>query len=112
MRLRPNQWLLKMFDEMNYNFFNCRIPKSTTVSFAKIKHDGVTKYNRGVSTILIHRDLIKHPDLAAIILLHEMNHADLHVSGYTGYEHLNGHSTLFHAGIDRIYRQGAYESLL
>lgn len=112
MRSKPNAWLKNLFDEINTKFFNDRIPRSTTVTFARIKEDGLTSYSGGVSTIKISRDLIRHPDLSIIILLHEMNHAALHVSGYTGYDHLKGHSTLFHAGIDRLYRQGAYETLL
>jgi len=111
-KARADRWLRKMFITMNRAFFDGKLPKSTIVRFARIKDDGVTGTEEGVSTILIHSDLIEHPDLGAIVLLHEMNHAYLRHLGYIGYDHLGGHGTRFHAGIDRLYIAGAYETLL
>src|SRR5208282_3275053 len=98
-RARANRWLQKMFVTMNKAFFDGKIPKNTIVRFSRIKDDGQTSTTGGVSTILIHSDLIKHPDLGAIVLLHEMAHAHLRHSDYIGYDHLGGHGTLFHADI-------------
>ena len=111
-KARADRWLQHMFRTMNIGFFEGKIPKSTVVRFARIKDDGQTSSTEGVSTILIHSDLIKHPDLGTIVLLHEMVHAHLRHSNYVGYDHLGGHGTLFHAGIDRLYKIGAYETLL
>jgi hypothetical protein len=110
---RCNRWLNEMFTSLNYGFFNGRLPKSTTVRFEKLKKaDGKTHWCQGVAEIAIHSDLRGHSELATIVLLHEMVHADLYVKGYIGYDYLKGHSTLFHAGIDKLYQAGSYEDLL
>jgi hypothetical protein len=111
-RAKADRWLKGLFRHLNHVFFDCRIPKSTTVCFTGMKDDGQTESEGGVYHIRVHKDLIKHPDLATIVLLHEMVHADLRVCGYVGYDHLEGHSTLFHAGIHKLWTLGAFETLL
>jgi hypothetical protein len=108
-----NKDLSKSYKVFNHLFFDGRIrvlPEN--VRFASNedcdKCDGIYDGEE----ILINEDLKRSGDYAMITLLHEMVHADIRQNGYIGYEHDGGHHVLFYAGIDRLYRAGAYEGLL
>lgn len=101
-----NKDLQELFDYFNERFFEDRV--RVKVRFGKIKEDGLCDTEH----ITISDTLKRHPDLIAIVLLHEMTHGYLNETGYVGHEQDGGHSTLFHAEIDRLYRAGAYEGLL
>ena len=107
-----NKLLRDFFDCANQIYFDNRLLDSSIITFGKIKEDGICKNVGGVTKITIHEDLRKHPDLAFVVVLHEMLHADLFHTGYRGREHIEGHGTLFHAGIDRLYKAGAFEGLI
>jgi hypothetical protein len=102
-----NKDLQKIFKLMNKRFFAERIP-DMTVKFGDIEDDGICTPDE----IIINKDLKGHSDYAIITLLHEMVHADVNNDGYIGYENDGGHHTRFYAGIDRLYKAGAYEGLL
>ena len=107
-----NKDLKLAFLVMNEKFFGCRIPEKSVVEFKKIKEDGICQYNGGHIQIRISEDFKKHGDAGMVVLLHEMVHADLKLSGYTGYDHFEGHGPLFFAALDRLYRAGAYEGII
>lgn len=102
-----NKKLKYGFDHLNERFFNNEIP-DMVVRFGKIKQDGICYPKE----IIIADSLRYHPDLATIVLLHEMVHAHLHAQGYVGYEHDEGHGSKFHVAVDQLYNIGAYEGLL
>lgn len=54
--------------------------------------------------ILVHEDFKRHPDMAAICLLHELGHADM--------PEYPGHGFRFGGTIDGLYKRGAYDDLL
>lgn len=104
-----NKELQRLFEEYNERFFDGRL-SGVIVKFEKLrKYDGLYRF-RG--EIAVHKSLRSHPELAKIVLLHEMVHADLMKGGYIGHTEDTGHGTHFHVGIDRLYKVGAYEGLL
>jgi Zn-dependent peptidase ImmA (M78 family) len=114
-----NKRLREIFEILNERFFENKIPMRLTVRFATDKEveksDGTHRDGRGMyrpGEIFIHRNLRTHPDLATIVLIHEMAHAVLHEEGYIGYKQDGGHSIRFHAEIDRLYKAGIFEGLL
>ena len=94
------------FSAMNSQFFDRKIP-AMRVRFANIDEEGLFKPEE----ILINQSLKKFPDLATLVLLHEMNHAYVRLNGYNGIMN-DGHDIIFHVGIDRLYKAGAYEGIL
>jgi|HubBroStandDraft_2_1064218.scaffolds.fasta_scaffold123826_2 hypothetical protein len=107
-----NQRLRKAFDFLNDRFFNSRIPGNTIVKFARIPDDGQCHMDDGSAVILIDRSLQKHPDLATVVLIHEMIHADLRHAGYIGYSAEHCHDIMFYAAQHKLYLAGIYEGLL
>jgi hypothetical protein len=107
-----NQRLRKAFNFLNDRFFNSRIPGNTIVKFARIPDDGQHIMEDGSSVILIDRSLQRHPDLATVVLIHEMIHADLRIAGYVGYSAEHSHDVIFYAAQHRLYLAGIYEGLL
>lgn len=111
MKKMTNKELQKIFKRLNDRFFAGRI-RDMGVRFA---NDDDCQECDGLCTsddIFIHDTLRRHPDLACLVLLHEMIHADLYQDGYIGHESDGGHHTRFYAGIDRLYKAGAFEGLL
>ena len=108
-----NNDLRKAFKLFNVRFFEGRINLDpSSVRFASSDDcDNCDGLHLG-DAIYINEDFKKHGDCAMITLLHEMVHADIIQNGYLGYEQDGGHHTLFYAGIDRLYRAGAFEGLL
>jgi hypothetical protein len=101
-----NKSLQMFFKVFNERYFGKKIP-AMRVRFGKIKDEGHFRQDR----IIINSLLRKFPDLASLVLLHEMNHAYLEANGYNGIMD-GGHSIVFHVGIDRLYKAGAYEGIL
>lgn len=105
--------LQTVYRRLNKRFFDNRIQlRAKYISFGDAEDcDGADGIELG-DEIFIHESLRVHPDLAILVLLHEMVHADLRQDGYVGYEHDAGHGVRFKGGIDRLYRAGAYDDLL
>lgn len=109
--MMTNKSLRSAFDVLNKRFFENRICEDIIVRFGDNEDcEGCDGLHTGAE-IVIHEDFKKHGDVALLVLLHEMEHADLHQDGYIGYKN-ESHHIRFHAGIDRLYKAGAYEGLL
>ena len=111
--------LREFFEILNVRFFQNSIPMCLNIRFASDRElknsDGNHRDGPGMLTvgeILIHNDLRYHPDLACLVLIHEMCHAELHESGYIGYEHDGGHGSLWHARMVELFKAGIFEGLL
>jgi Zn-dependent peptidase ImmA (M78 family) len=104
-----NKQLHKLFVTLNRRFFEGQIPEDMSVRFKDVSGmDGCyTKDN-----IVINSNLRNRRTAVMITLLHEMVHAMLHYDSYIGYAEDRGHGTRFQAGIDRLYKAGAYDGLL
>jgi len=111
--IMTNKELQAAFKRLNKRFFDNRIQlPSTAVQFGDIEDcDGADGIELG-DEIFIHNDFKRHPDMAILVLMHEMVHADLRQDGYIGYENDAGHGVRFKGGIDRLYRAGAFDDLL
>jgi len=105
-KLFSNKNLQMFFKIFNRRYFGNKIP-AMHVRFGKIKEEGLFREDG----IIVNSGLRRFPDLASLVLLHEMNHAYLEANGYNGVMD-GGHSTIFHVGIDRLYKAGAYEGIL
>jgi len=110
--MHTNNDLRNFFIVANARFFDNRIDPSYTIAFKRMRNDG--EHIPTTKTILINSDFKKHGDMAFIVVLHEMAHADLH--GYIGYEDKtgrgNGHGMRYQAKLDELYKLGAYDGLL
>jgi len=106
-----NKILQKSFNILNKRFFQGRL-NGAIVKFGDCGEDGKADGEHTSGEITISSDFKRHPDMALLTLLHEMVHADLDREGYIGYVSDGGHHTRFYAGIDRLYKAGAYEGLL
>jgi len=107
-----NRRLRYVFNFINGRFFDGLIPANTVVKFADIEDDGRHTVSKGIHIIQIHKDLKKHPDVAATVLIHEMIHADLKCKGYRGYSANHCHEIMFCARMHELYLAGIYEGLL
>jgi hypothetical protein len=112
MKPKTNKWLQKTYEALNNQFFDGRLKlRPSKVRFAswdELDDDGM--YLIGDS-LLVNEDFKTHETMCVIVLLHEMVHVDQNQGGYVGYTD-DSHDLIFHAGIDRLYRAGAYETLL
>ena len=104
-----NKELKDRFVTMNERFFNNSIGLGYKVQFADIEDDG--DHTPSEKLIRINKDLKSHPDLADVVLLHEMAHASL--PDYVGCE-VSGaaHGMRFMAKLDELYKKGAYDAIL
>ena len=105
--------LRDMFLAFNRDFFNHKINvRGTIVQWGTLKRDDAYGTSSWKHVISINKKLRNMPVFAAQTLLHEMAHMVLIQAGYIGYGCDGGHSILFYAEIDRLYKIGAYEGLL
>jgi hypothetical protein len=103
------------FQVLDDRFFDGYLQRGRTqVTFGSNKtcESGLGCTDQNDNKIYINIEVRKIRRVIVLILLHEMVHAKLFLEGYVGYEKDGGHEMLFHAGIDRLYRQGAFEGLL
>ena len=105
--------LLVEFDMLNEFFFAGKIVLNR-VEFAKkpLSRGAMGAYFNQRKWILIDKTFMNFPRICTELLLHEMAHAHLDLQGYVGYPSDEGHGGLFHVEIDRLYKAGAYDSIL
>lgn len=112
MRSYTDKKLRSAFEIFNKLYFEDKIRENTEVRYADDEDcdgcDGLSS----VDFIYVHEDYKRHPDMGFIILLHEMQHCYMHQKGYVDWKDEGGHHMLFYAGLDRLYKAGAYEGLL
>jgi hypothetical protein len=108
-----------MFDALNKRFFDSRLCENIWVQFvpqSKIisrvgKHGADGSWFPGDREILIDKVYARSPSMAAIILLHEMVHADL-AGVYFGQAGDDGHGMVYQSELVRLFKAGAYDGLL
>ena len=111
----PNVWtnahLRAAFREINRNYFNNLLQEPRTLAFEKMDDDGKTQWmTSGLVYMKIHQDFRYHPDVARLVLTHEMIHLGLGIQ-YMG--DLNGnHGMRFQAEKVRLFNEGAYDTVL
>lgn len=103
-----NKDLQRLFNINNHRYFEDQIDSGYTVKFEKSQDDGF--HIPSVKKISINADLRRHPDLALLVLLHEMAHASL--PEYRGAEDQNTHGMLFQAKLVELFNKGAYDGIL
>jgi hypothetical protein len=112
--LRPytDKKLRNAFELFNEKYFESKIRETIEVRYGDDEDcddcDGLSSED----FIYVHKDFKYHPDMGLIVLLHEMQHCFMHQKGYNAWKDEGGHHMLFFAGIDRLYKAGAYEGLL
>jgi predicted SprT family Zn-dependent metalloprotease len=104
-----NKTLQQTFHYLNERFFDGRIPDDYKVYFKKMREDDGLHY-QGPREIAINADFKSHPDVATLVLLHELAHADL--PDYIGQKSEEHHGMQFQAKIWDLIKKGAYEGLL
>jgi len=112
--LRPftDKKLRLAFDLFNEKYFEGKIRDSIEVRYADNQDCGPDDGLSSEDFIYIQKDFKYHPDMGLIVLLHEMQHCYMHQKGYRAWKDGGGHHMLFFAGLDRLYKAGAYEGLL
>jgi len=106
-----NKDLKALFLIFNDRFFNSEIKENYSVRFGDKEECDDAEGLCTDDEIFINEDFKSHPDMAILVLGHEMSHAVIRKRGYRGHDD-DGHSILFHAEIDRLYKAGFYEGLL
>ena len=115
MRIRTDRWLQEIYRTMNFRFFDGRLQlPAIRVTFASAKEMGKCDgmFVRSKGEIKIHKDFAKHESMCVITLLHEMCHLAIHENGYMGADPTDDHYMLFYNEIARLWRLGAYETIL
>jgi hypothetical protein len=101
------------FQRLNERFFQDKIVLNRIAFSNRLPAKNVSGvYNTMTKSILIDPGLRNYWVIVTILLLHEMTHAYQDVLGYKGYPGDQGHGSLFHVEIGRLYQAGAYDSLL
>jgi hypothetical protein len=111
MKPLTDRWLKKTYDSINRDCFDGCLARPAVLRFAKLgNHDeGVCRFfDDGTIHIYIDRFLQKHPNLAEMILIHEMAHQRLG----SAYTRSGGHGMRFQAELVRLFETGAYDELL
>lgn len=104
-----NKNLQSFFKLYNEKFFEDQIDSRYTVKFQEIEDDGL--HIPGTKEIIINADLRRHPDMAVLVLFHEMAHASL--PEYIGHSCDQGaHGMLFQARLAELFKKGAYDGIL
>jgi hypothetical protein len=105
--------LKKLFDSLNQNYFDDKIPPSTQVVFGKTTKNADGNYRPIENKIVIHSSLKKHDILTTICVLHEMAHAKLNAVYVGGnYSDDPHHGMIYQAELVRLFNAGAYDGLL
>jgi hypothetical protein len=65
----------------------------------------------GIVTLSIHRDFRHHPNVAKMVLMHEMIHIHLGLKYATGGDD-SGHGMRFAAEKVRLFNEGAFDTVL
>jgi len=101
------------FNQLNDRFFQGKL-NGVQVRFGKTEGirgaDG--SFNTMTKIIRVSPIFQNLPVMCCIVLIHEMAHAYLDLMGYVGYPADAGHGGLFQVELDRLYKAGAYDSLL
>lgn len=107
-RAKANYRLRKSFDDNNELFFNNQLERPTILEYRRLRDAaGETTYlDDGMTSLVIHEDLIKFERLTEIVLLHEMAHIA------NGRNYKPDHGLLHDAELHRLYLSGAYADLL
>lgn len=105
MKQMSDKELRKTFRIINQNYFFGAVQEPDEICFKKIKDDGRTRLVHP-SYIYINSDFKRHPDMACIVLGHEMIHCAL------GDSYLEEHGFRFGAEVCRLWEMGFYEALL
>lgn len=108
-RRNPNKELQKAFDYYNERFFESRL-NGWRVRFGDIDDKDEGECVRSEQLITINNQFRDCLDIASIIMLHEMAHADL--PDYIGVDPDEEHGMMHMAKIAELIRRGAYDNLL
>ena len=106
---RGDSYLWMIYSHFNKEYFGNKLPLPMLLIFGgtKVDVDGNMQFmESGTVRIRINKDYKKHPDMAAIALLHEMIHVHL------GYEYKGDHGTRFESEKFRLFMAGAYDKVL
>jgi hypothetical protein len=111
MRKMTDKQLQNEFFMLNERFFDDKLPY-IEVRFGG-NHPGTDgHFDMSKNEIHLSVGLRNFPNLLMIVLIHEMAHASMAIQGYRGYPGDGGHGGLFQVELDRLYKAGAYDSIL
>jgi hypothetical protein len=106
-----NLHLRAAFREINKNYFDNLLQEPRTLIFEKMDEDGRTQWMMsGLVIMKIHNDFRHHPDVARLVLTHEMTHLGLGIQ-YKG-DRDGSHGMRFQAEKVRLFNEGAYDTVL
>ena len=113
MKSLSNRDLKKICHRFCHDWF-LNIPVVPSIRFGKNEENEEGTYCRGDNEIIIDYTLARHPDLACIVVLHELAHCSLGVGDteYKGIPPFFDHGPRFQAELVRLFLAGAYDQLL
>lgn len=101
--------LQSIYKKINNRFYEGALPLDCKVHFEKLGDEDGMSF--GEHEIIINEKLKQFPVFVEVVLLHEMVHVSL--LGYVGdIENDGDHGMRFQAGLDALYKKGAYDGLL